>query len=597
MFKNILLVYPEFPSTTYWSFTYALDFLGKKAAMPPLGLITIAPMFPEGYNIRFIDMNVQELSDDDIRWADGVFTSTMIIQQKSLNEVILRSNALNKPVIAGGPYPTTSSDKIKGVSHFILGEAENTLGQFIRDFERGIAKPVYFNPDKPELWSTPIPRFDLLDMEKYGSMAIQSSRGCPFQCEFCDIWGMYGNKPRLKGPEKFIAELDRLLELGWKGSLFVVDDNFIGNKSAVKTLLLPEIIKWQKKHKYPFGLYTEASVNLADDEELMALMQDAGFDMVFVGIETPAEESLQESNKRQNVKKNLLESVRRIQSYGMEVTAGFIVGFDNDPIDIFQRQIDFIQEAGIPLAMVGMLSALRGTNLYDRLQKEGRLTADSGGNNTHSFEPNFVPRMDRKTLREGYKHILNTIYDPILRNYFQRCITSIDNIKGKARFSRRIGIKEIIALLRFIVIQFFEEYSKEYLKFLAKVLVKYPAKFPEAIRLAIMGHHLRTITQEALKVDRLHSYISEKESFFSEQFDYIARHLNHSNVQGGANASRQTTERLKDLFNHRNDALTYVGKRIKNIHKDFRAEVNQRYDDLGKKLNALFEHTSIILGG
>lgn len=594
MSKNILLVYPEFPSTTYWSFTYALDFLGKKAATPPLGLITIAPMFPEDYNIRLIDMNIQGLSDDDIRWADGVFTSTMIIQQKSLKEVILRSNALNKPVIAGGPYPTTSSDKIKGVSHFILGEAENTLGQFIRDFERGIAKPVYSNPNKPELGSTLIPRFDLLDMEKYGSMAIQYSRGCPFQCEFCDIWGMYGNKPRLKGPEKFIAELNRLLELGWKGPLFVVDDNFIGNKSAVKTSLLPEIIRWQKKHKYPFGLYTEASVNLADDEELMELMRDAGFDMVFVGIETPAEESLQESNKRQNVKKNLLESVRRIQAYGMEVTAGFIVGFDNDPIDIFQRQIDFIQDAGIPIAMVGMLSALRGTNLYDRLQKEGRLIKDSDGNNTHSFEPNFIPKMDIKTLREGYKHILNTIYDPTLRNYFQRCITFFNNIRKNAQFSRGIGIKEIIALIRFIVIQPFEEYGEEYLKFLAKTLVKYPTKFPEAVRLAMMGHHLRTITQEALKVDKLHSYMSEKESFFSEQFDYITRHLSRSPALSEANVSRQAAERLKDLFVHRNEMLTYMGKKIKSLHKDFKEDVNQRYVDLRKKLNSMFKHWPIL---
>ncbi|MBW2365649.1 MAG: B12-binding domain-containing radical SAM protein, partial [Deltaproteobacteria bacterium] len=356
--KNILLVYPEVPTNTYWSFKYALKFLKKKSAMPPLGLITLAALFPENYNLRLIDMNIEPLNEKDIQWADAVFVSAMIIQKESLKKVIADCNRLKTPVVSGGPYATSSYQEIDGVDHFVLGEVEDTFKNFLQDLEKGNAKKIYRQPERPDITSTVTPRFDLLDMNAYSSMSIQYSRGCPFKCEFCDIWKVYGNKPRVKSAETVIRELDVLYQSGWEGPVFMVDDNFIGNKKHVKKELLPVIIEWQIKHSHIFRFTTEASINIADDNELLAQMRDAGFNQVFIGIETPSTEALKETGKFQNLKIDMVEAIQTVQEYSIEVMAGFIIGFDTDKEDIFDRQISFIQQTGIPQAMVGLLNAL-----------------------------------------------------------------------------------------------------------------------------------------------------------------------------------------------------------------------------------------------
>jgi radical SAM superfamily enzyme YgiQ (UPF0313 family) len=417
---KVLLVNPEFPDT-YWSFRHALPFEGKRCAFPPLALLTVSGLLPTTWERRLVDLNVRTLKDADLDWADMVFVTGMLAQKESLHIVVKRAKKRGKKVVLGGPYVTSTIEELPDADHLFLGEAETTLPQFAIDLENGTAKRSYKAPERPPLALTPIPDFSLIDdFKDYSAMSVQYSRGCPFSCEFCDIIEIYGRVPRTKSNQQILAEFDALLELGWRGTLFIVDDNFIGNKKNVRQLM-PELAAWQKKHNYPFTLLTEASVNLADDEDLLAQMQTAGFRRVFLGIETPVEESLKEAQKTQN-RGNLLESVNRIQSYGMEVMAGFIVGFDNDPEDIFQRQIDFIRKSAIPLAMVGLLNALPDTQLWKRLEREGRLLGEASGNNT-VCTVNFVPKMDVERLVAGYQSIMCTIYKP--REYYQRALDSL----------------------------------------------------------------------------------------------------------------------------------------------------------------------------
>ena len=437
MERKILLVYPEIPAT-YWSFKYAMPFVGYKSLMPPLGLITVAAMLPDDYDLRLIDMNIQDLTADDILGVDMVFVSAMIVQKESFHKVVRMCNRCGTPVVAGGPYPTTGHESIQGVDHFVLNEGEVTLPLFIADLEAGRPQKVYRDETKPDITKTPPPRFDLLDLGAYGSMAVQSSRGCPFNCEFCDIIEMFGRVPRYKLPEQFIREMDLLYETGYRGSLFIVDDNFIGNKKKVRELL-DHIIEWQKSRNYPFSLYTEASINLAQDEDLLDQMVAAGLDMVFIGIETPVQATLEQTNKMQNTKAISSESVSTIQAKGIEVMGGFIVGFDTDPENIFDLQIEFIQKAGIPLAMIGTLIALPGTQLYRRLESEGRIIGETDGNNTHSMEINFVPRMERDMLVSGYKRVIASIYEP--RNYFDRCATLIRRMPRARQYGRSLTSK------------------------------------------------------------------------------------------------------------------------------------------------------------
>ncbi|MFH1028446.1 MAG: DUF4070 domain-containing protein, partial [Pseudomonadota bacterium] len=416
---KILLVYPHYPDT-FWSFRYALKFIDRKASFPPLGLLTVAAMLPGDWEKRLIDMNVGSLGDADLEWADYVFISAMTIQRESAQEVIARCRRLGVKSVAGGPLFTSWHDEFPDVDHLVLGEAELTLPPFLADLCNGKARPVYADNRRADITKTVIPLWKLIDVRNYAAMNIQYCRGCPFDCEFCDITALLGKKPRSKTLAQLIAELDSLYISGWRGAVFFVDDNFIGDKGKLKREVLPALIGWMQAKGHPFYFYTEASIDLADDGQLMALMVRAGFEEVFIGIETPHEGGLVESGKAQNRNRDLLASVKCIQRAGLQVHGGFIVGFDSDSADIFDRQIRFIQESGIVTAMVGVLIALRGTRLYQRLQREGRLLGNATGNNT-AIAMNFIPRMDLRELISGYQTILGTIYSP--KNYYRRVIS------------------------------------------------------------------------------------------------------------------------------------------------------------------------------
>ncbi len=387
---NALLIYPKYPDT-FWSFKHTLKFISKKAAFPPLGLLTVASILPKEWDKRLIDVNVKKLKDEEIAWADIILISAMIVQEESAKEIIKRCKVLGKIVVVGGPAFTAQPEKFLGVDHFVLNEAEITLPLFLKDLEEGKAKKIYTSIKRPDITKTPIPKWSLINFRDYATMAVQYSRGCPFNCEFCDIIIMNGRIPRTKTPEQIINELQSLYTAGWRGSIFVVDDNFIGNKTNVKQML-PLLITWQKEHKYPFQFLTEASLNLADDEKLMQLMSKANFNKVFLGIESPSVNSLKECGKMQNTERNLADSVKIIHKNGLQVMGGFIVGFDNDTEKIFESQIKFIQEVGIVTAMVGLLNALPQTRLWCRLKGEGRLLKDTSGENTDG-SINFIPQM------------------------------------------------------------------------------------------------------------------------------------------------------------------------------------------------------------
>jgi radical SAM superfamily enzyme YgiQ (UPF0313 family) len=519
MNRRVLLVSPRIP-TTYWSYKYALPFVRKKALLPPLGLLTVAGMLPEDYELRLIDMNVETLRREDIEWADMVFLSAMIVQQKSFEQVVALCRECATPVVAGGPYPTSSFQTIEGVDHFVLDEAECTLPEFLQDCERGEARHVYRAEGKPDLDLTPLPRFDLVDVNLYESMPLQFSRGCPFDCEFCDIIELFGRKPRTKDPRQFMREVDHLYTTGFRGSLFIVDDNFVGNKNKAKKLL-PPLAAWQKAHGYPFSVSTEASITLAQDEELLDLMVAAGFTMVFIGIETPDAKTLAMTHKTQNLREDVLSSVARIQQRGIEVSGGFIVGFDGETEDIFERQKEFIQKAGIPTAMVGLLIALPHTQLYRRLKKEGRILAETHGNNTHDFDLNFVPHMPKQKLLSGYKWLLNQVYSP--RNYFERSLTMIKRFAAGEleRISRSVRLRDILALLRSLFRQGFSFYGYHYLRYLIKVLATDVSLFPHAVTVAVRGHHFIRITREIMRADAFRALIQETLAILRREIEFL----------------------------------------------------------------------------
>jgi radical SAM superfamily enzyme YgiQ (UPF0313 family) len=488
---KVLFVYPVFPNT-YWSFKYALEFEGKKSAFPPLGLLTVAAMLPKSWERRLIDLNVEPLKPEEIEWADIVFISAMIVQKESLEQVIKACRAKGKRIALGGPYVSTSSDQFPEVDFIFVGETETTLPQFVEDLENNVAKHIYKADERPSLLQTPAPEFSLIDPNNYSAMNLQYSRGCPFQCEFCDIIEIYGRVPRTKSNEQMLNELDELYQIGWRGLVFIVDDNFIGNKRNVKKLM-PDLIGWSRKHDFPFSFITEASVNLAEDDELLGMMEEAGFRRIFLGIETPAAESLKEAQKSQNTRRDLLDSVRKIQSYGMEVMAGFIVGFDNDPADIFDRQIEFIRESAIPLAMVGLLAALPDTQLWRRLEKENRLLHESTGNNT-DCSLNFIPKMNRERLIEGYKTILRNIYSS--REYYRRALDCLSRFKRSTIEPRQSNlVRDVKAFAKIVVTLGVRDPERvQFWRYLFSLLRSYPKEFAHGMTLAAMGYHFRKIT-------------------------------------------------------------------------------------------------------
>ena len=488
---RVLLVNPEFPDT-YWSFRHALPFEGKRCAFPPLGLLTVSALLPANWERRLVDLNIQPLKEADIEWADMVFATAMLVQKESLREIAKKCKARGKRVVLGGPYVTSTIEELPDADHLFLGEAETTLPQFVKDLEHGDAKPVYKAAERPPLSISPMPHFQLANMKRYSAMSIQYSRGCPFSCEFCDIIEIYGRVPRTKSNQQVLAEFDALYELKWRGTVFIVDDNFIGNKKNVRKLL-PELAKWQKARGYPFSLITESSLNLADDEALLASMRDAGFRRVFIGIETPVVESLHEAQKSQN-RGDLLNSVKTIQSYGMEVMAGFIVGFDNDPVDIFQRQIDFIRRSSIPLAMVGLLNALPDTQLWKRLEREGRLLGEASGNNTVCTF-NFKTRMDPAFLVQGYQTIMRTIYSP--REYYERVLDSMrrtaEHFSEPTHYSLIRGFTTLTRI--FLTLGVIDSERKEFWRFFTHAVFRHRTRISDSLRHAVVGYHFRKLSE------------------------------------------------------------------------------------------------------
>jgi radical SAM superfamily enzyme YgiQ (UPF0313 family) len=447
-------------------------------------------MLPRDWDVKLVDMNVDNLTNESLEWADLVMISAMVIQKESVRHVIDRCRGLGKRVVAGGPLFTSIPDEYADVDHLILNEGEITLPMFLRDLERGTPQHIYTSEERPDITQTPPPRWELINMKHYASMSVQYSRGCPFDCEFCDIVKLNGRRPRVKSNEQMLREFDLLYERGWRGRCFIVDDNFIGNKVKVKTLLR-ELIKWQEARRYPLVLFTEASVNLAQDEELMKLMSAAGFDSVFLGLETPAEECLQECGKHQNRAVDLLESVKTIQRHGMEVMGGFIIGFDNDPPNIFERQIRFIQNSGVVKAMIGLLNAIPGTRLYQRLKEEGRLLEIGTGDNCDG-NLNFVPKMDANTLREGYRAVLKHIYSP--KEYYSRVLEFLKDYKPTRR--KRIAWLEIRAFFSSILYLGILDKGMSkiyYWKLLIKAFLYHRESFGEAVSSAIFGYHFRKL--------------------------------------------------------------------------------------------------------
>jgi len=487
---KILFVYPEFPDT-FWSFKHALRFIRKKAGAPPLGLLTVAAMLPPEWEKRLIDLNVTDLAEKDLQWADYVFISAMIVQRKSVQNVIKRCKDFGVKVVAGGPLFTMEHNQFPDVDHFVLNEAEETLKPFLRDLAMGQARRVYSSDKFPDIRQTPVPLWRLANLKYYDTISIQFSRGCPFNCDFCNVTTLLGHIPRTKTAIQIIAELDSLYALGWRKSIFFVDDNFIGNKKQIKSEILPALIEWRKdKTGMPFS--TEASINLADDLKLVNLMVQAGFDTVFVGIETPNEDSLVECSKTQNKGRDLVESVRKLQHSGLQVQGGFIVGFDNDSPSIFQQQIDFIQKSGIVTAMVGLLQAPLGTRLYERMQKENRLVKEFSGDNVDG-STNIIPRMGLESLRKGYRSILNHIYAP--KFYYERVRTFLREYHPpKVKF--HLEPQYFMALWRSMYQLGIRGVERvQYWRLFFWTLFHRPRLFPLAITFAIYGFHFRQVAE------------------------------------------------------------------------------------------------------
>jgi radical SAM superfamily enzyme YgiQ (UPF0313 family) len=493
---KILLISPLYPET-FWSFKHALKFISKKANLPPLGLITISAMLPVDWKKKLVDLNVEKLKSSDIVWADLVFISAMNIQRESVNIIVQECKSYDKKIVAGGPLFTEFPEDFTSIDYLVLNEAEITLPSFLDDLKNERPQHIYTTDEFPDLSKTPVPDYHLLAMKRYSTMNIQYSRGCPFACDFCEISSLYGRKVRTKQTQQILNELENLYELNWRGQVFFVDDNFIGNKKKLKTDLLPAMQKWMKERKYPFEYNTEASIDLADDEELMELMRQTRFNSVFIGIETPEENSLQECNKIQNKNRDLLQSINKIHKKGIQVTGGFIVGFDNDSTSVFQRQIDFIQKSGIVTAMVGLLNAPRNTKLYKRMLSENRLLPKFSGNNT-DFNTNIIPTMNFEDLLSGYKKIIHDIYS--IKPYYHRVRVYLKTCKPGFKSPLKFRFSLLMAFFKSIlIIGLFDKGRTDFWKLFIWSVFHGPRYMTNAIVFSIYGYHFRKVYELAIK--------------------------------------------------------------------------------------------------
>jgi len=485
-----LLIYPEIPDT-FWSLKHAIRFIRKKAAFPPLGLLTVAAMLPEDWSLRLVDLNAGPLSPADLSWADCALLSAMVIQKDSARQVIERCRKAGLRVIAGGPLFTTEPEAFGEVDHLVLSEAELPLPAFLADRGRGCPGRTYPAEGFADVSETPPPRWDLMDLNRYAAMSIQFSRGCPFNCDFCNVTTLFGRRLRFKSAGQVTAELQGLYDLGWRGQVVFVDDNFIGNRAYLKRRLLPALREWRKgKRGLPFN--TEVSIDLVDDPEPMEMMAAAGFDTVSIGTETPDETALAECNKKQNRHRDLVESIKRIQRAGLQVQGGFIVGFDSDTRSIFQRQIDFIQKSGIVTAMVGLLQAPAGSRLYQRLEREGRIRGALSGDNVDGTT-NIVPKMEWSALLEGYRTILEQIYAP--GAYYRRLKTFLREYRPP-RFATPMDLQRFLAFFRSAFrLGILGRERFHYWGILFWTAFRRPRLLPLAVTLAIYGHHFRRVCQ------------------------------------------------------------------------------------------------------
>jgi radical SAM superfamily enzyme YgiQ (UPF0313 family) len=501
---KVLMVWPRFPSS-FWSMDGVLDLVPIKTDQPPLGLLTVAALCPKTWVIRLIDRSFEALLDADILWADLVMVSGMRVQKDDMRETLLRARTLGKRTIIGGPLASSEPELLLPLAdHVVVGEPDEVFSEIAADLERGSAKRLYDIKDKPDISKTPLPRFDLLKMGKYASMALQFSRGCPFQCEFCDIITIYGRKPRTKRPSQLLAEFDALYELGWRDQVLIVDDNFIGNhKLALEMVLALE--KWQVSHGFPMLLYTEASIDLAQKTELIKAMVKANFFYVFIGIESPSPQAQTEAKKFQNLRRDLLESVRFIQSAGLWVTAGFIIGFDSDTEEIFDQQRDFIEAAAIPWAMAGLLQAPPTTPLFDRMMKEDRLIMDTTA--TSNFDPpNFRTILPLPVLLEGYRKLLVSLYAP--GAFYDRCYRSLQ--VWKSRKPQKPPTIPLTIALGIVFRSIFHQgimgsYRKAYWKFLWRLVTRCSfdsCKFSMGFAMLLSGHHfIHYVSKLAVQLD------------------------------------------------------------------------------------------------
>jgi len=499
---KILLVYPQYPDT-FWSFKYALKLSRKKALNTPLGPLTVAALLPPEWEKKFVDMNVRKLTDKDIKWADYVFISAMVVQQKSALEVAHRCKKLNTKVVAGGPLFTTGYELVNfdEIDHVIRNEAEITLPVFLEDLKNGCPKHTYQTDEKADITRTPVPLYSLAEVSKYNQVTVQYSRGCPYDCEFCDIIVMDGHRPRTKTKEQMLAELEAIYELGYRGTVFIVDDNFIGNRRKLKAEILPAMLEWQRDKKYPFKFLTEASINMVDDDEMCQMMSDVGFTRVFVGIETPNEESLAECNKYKNQNRDLVADVKKLQNHGFEVMGGFILGFDSDPLSIFKNQINFIQKSGIVTAMVGLLMAPPETKLWRRLEKENRLLPGATGDNTDG-STNIIPKLRFDVLINGYKQVLKEIYSP--KQYYERIHTFLKEYRTNEKIKRgfKLKLSKIRALIKVTIALGIKDWARLYYwKMVFSTLRKYPRHIGVALTLAAQGLHFRKVYEKVKQLE------------------------------------------------------------------------------------------------
>lgn len=446
---RILFVYPKL-AEALWAYKHALSYIRKQASSPPLGLLTVAAMLPAAWEKKLVDLNVTSLSDDDLKSADYVFISAMLAQQSSTNQVIARCKSLGIPTVAGGPLFTFAAEKLKVLEpdHKFCGEAEGLIEIFLNDLQASNPRPVYKDQSFPELQRSPIPLWELVEnLDAYTMMTLQFTRGCPYDCEFCDVVALNGHKPRMKAISQILQEMEALYQAEWRGHVFICDDNFVGNRKVIRESVLPAMIAWMSAHSYPFSLSSAVSIDLANHPDIMDMMVAAGFDRVTVGIESPNIQSLRETNKLHNLRQNLLGAVRTIQQHGLEVQAGFIVGFDHDTPSIFTKQIEFIQSSGIATAMVSMLFAFPGTRLYARLQRENRLLPITV--NAHAYGSiNFEPKMGIAQLRGGHLEILEMIYAP--QPYYQRLLNFLSNYRRPATHTLPIRPNQLWLLPKII---------------------------------------------------------------------------------------------------------------------------------------------------